>query len=148
MHLATYRGSGLPGKRLPSLDASRSLCYEMSVMLSRIGITLVVAITLPAAATPLSARTCILSNVASEKACKLRCCANMTCCITSSKNTAPSSQPLSKHGSSQETNAISAPTVVAVLPHQSGDDWPRHQVDIASAALSPPRLPLLCTFLI
>jgi len=60
-----------------------------------------VAAMLPVAAMPLSARSCILSNVASEKACKPGCCANKKCCETSEKNRATPSQPLAKSGADQ-----------------------------------------------
>jgi hypothetical protein len=70
--------------------------------------------TLPVAAMPLSARTCILSNVASEKACKPGCCANKKCCETSEKNRATPSQPLPKSGADQH-NIVVSPSVTAVV---------------------------------
>jgi hypothetical protein len=73
-----------------------------------------VAMALPVAATPLSARTCILSNVASEKACKPGCCANKKCCETSEKNRATPSQPLAKSGADQQ-NIVASPTAIAVV---------------------------------
>jgi hypothetical protein len=72
-----------------------------------------VAMALPVAATPLSARTCILSNVASEKACKPGCCANKKCCETSEKNRATPSQPLAKSGVDQQ-NLVASPSAIAV----------------------------------
>lgn len=47
---------------------------------------------------PLPAASCVLSNAPSEKACKMECCANKTCCATPRKETKPVSQPLSQNG--------------------------------------------------
>jgi hypothetical protein len=69
--------------------------------MSKVVISLMVAMALPVAAMPLSARTCILSNVASEKACKPGCCANKKCCETSEKNRTSPEQPLAKSGADQ-----------------------------------------------
>jgi hypothetical protein len=72
-----------------------------------------VAMVLPVAAMPLSARSCILSNVASQKACKPGCCANKKCCETSEKNRATPSQPLAKSGGEQQ-NIVASPSAIAV----------------------------------
>jgi hypothetical protein len=95
----------------------------------------------------LASRSCILSNVASEKACKPSCCANKTCCATSPKNTAPQSQPLAKGDSSQQLKATG---FVAALSFSSGEVGAEQFGFQAAAPLanSPPRLALLCTFLI
>jgi hypothetical protein len=42
----------------------------------------------------LPAASCILSNAPSDEACKSGCCANMTCCAVSHKNTGAAAQPL------------------------------------------------------
>jgi hypothetical protein len=129
--------------------STRSLtCAIRASMLSRIMISVVTTVTLMAAPLGSAARSCILVNAPSQKACQPRCCANMTCCATSAKNTAPSSQPLAKSGSASTTNAISAPTGFAVLPNQLWQDRLVGRTDLVLAALSPPRLSLLCTFLI
>jgi len=134
------------------VNAFRRLAVQLmlygDLMLSRIMISVVAAAAMLVTPIGSAARSCILVNAPSQTACQPRCCANMTCCITSSKNTAPSSQPLAKNASSHETNAICAPSVFAVLQHQSWENWSRCQIDGTSTALSPPRLPLLCTFLI
>ena len=116
-------------------------------MLSRIMISVATAVALVAAPMGSAARSCILVNAPSEKACQPRCCANMTCCVTSQKNTAPSSQPLAKSDSASATNTMCAPTEFVVL-HQLTEDRSVTRTDLTFAALSPPRLPLLCTFLI
>ncbi|MFZ1218584.1 MAG: hypothetical protein WAO00_04785 [Chthoniobacterales bacterium] len=56
------------------------------------------AVVLAMAVRPLQlpAASCILSNAPSHQACKLKCCANKTCCATSKKDTRPVSQLLSQ----------------------------------------------------
>ena len=110
-------------------------------------ISVATAVALVAAPMGSAARSCILVNAPSQKACQLRCCANMTCCVTSPKNKAPSSQPLAKSDSVSATNTICAPTGFVVL-HRLTEDRSVTRTDLVFAPLSPPRLPLLCTFLI
>lgn len=50
----------------------------------------------------LPAASCILSNASSYQACKRNCCANMTCCAVSEKNTGAASQPLSQSGAPEQ----------------------------------------------
>jgi hypothetical protein len=50
----------------------------------------------------LPAASCILSNAPSQEACKPNCCANMTCCAVSEKNTGPVSQPLVQGGPAKQ----------------------------------------------
>jgi len=116
-------------------------------IVSKIVISLMVAMMLPVAATPLSARACILSNVASEKACKPACCANKTCCATSSKNTAPPSQPVAKADSSQQLSATCFAVALPFSNYETGHEQFRFRATAPSAS-SPPQLALLCTFLI
>jgi hypothetical protein len=106
------------------------------------------AVALFTAPAGVAARSCILVNAPSQKACQPRCCANMTCCVTSPKNTAPSSEPLAKNGSASQVTTICAPTGFAVLLHQFTEDRSVTRTDLTLAALSPPRLSLLCSFLI
>lgn len=87
---------------------------RVSALMSKIVMSLMVAMALPVAAMPLSARTCILSNVASEKACTPGCCANKKCCETSEKNRATPSQPLAKSGGEQQ-NIVASPSAIAVV---------------------------------
>jgi hypothetical protein len=106
-----------------------------------------VAASLFTAPVGLAARSCILTNASSQKACQPSCCANKTCCVTSPKNTFPPSQPLAKPDSGQQ---LSATCVAAALPLPSrevGAEEFRFQA-AAPLANSPPRLALLCTFLI
>ena len=117
-------------------------------MISKIGMSVVLAMALFLAPARLSAATCILINAPSEKACDAGCCANKTCCETSQKNTAPPVQPLAKSGSNQH-NTVALPTVVVVAllnyapatesPISLGAEWTAH---------SPAPLALICIRLI
>src|SRR6516165_7588566 len=102
--------------RQPTGSTAGTPCAKRCVVLSRFGISILLAMMLPVAATPLSARSCILSNVPSEKMCKSGCCANKACCATSSENKATSSQPLAKADSSYKLNATSVALPSAVSP--------------------------------
>ena len=123
-------------------------CAIRTSMLSRIMISVAMAVALMGAPMGFAARSCILVNAPSQNACQPRCCANKTCCVTSSKNTAPSSQPLAKNDSASATNTICPPTGFVVLLHQLTEDCSVTRTDLTFTAHSPPRLPLLCTFLI
>jgi hypothetical protein len=116
-------------------------------MLSRIIISVAMAAALFMAPVGLAARSCILTNAASQKACQPSCCANKTCCATSPKNTAPPSQPLAKVDSGQQLSAICFAAALPLASCEVGADQFRFQA-AAPLADSPPRLALLCTFLI
>jgi hypothetical protein len=106
-----------------------------------------VAAMLPVAAMPLSARSCILSNVASEKACKPGCCANKKCCETSEKNRATPSQPLAKSGADQQ-NIIASCSATAVVGMDQ-DTTPKLVLRLGgNSSHSPPTLALICIRLI
>src|SRR5213596_2280793 len=116
-------------------------------MLSRIIVSAAMATALFIAPVGLAARSCILTNAPSQKACQPSCCANKTCCATSPKNTAPPSQPLAKADFGQQLSATCFAT--AALPFSSceaGAEQFRFQATSLSA--NSPRLALLCTFLI
>jgi hypothetical protein len=95
----------------------------------------------------LAARSCIFTNAPSQKACQPGSCANKTCCATSPKNTAPQSQPLAKADSGQQQNAICFASALPLSSCEAGAEQFRFQA-AAPSANSPPRLALLCTFLI
>src|ERR1700681_301087 len=61
----------------------------------------------------LPAASCILSNAPSHEACKSGCCANMTCCAVSEKNTGPASQPLLQSGAAKQQvlGLVAAPAI-------------------------------------
>jgi len=117
-------------------------------MLNRIMISVAVAVALVAAPVASAARSCILVSAPSEKACHPSCCANKTCCATSSKNTVPASQPLAKADAGQQ---LSATCVVTTAMPFSGSQAGAEQFRFHATSLpshSPPQLALLCTFLI
>jgi hypothetical protein len=138
----------VPLLRLCEIDAGHSLCYGVNAVLSRTVISVIVAMTVPLGATPLSARSCILSNVASEKACKPGCCANKKCCETSEKNRATPSQPLAKSGADQQ-NTVASPSATAIVGVDQ-DTTPKSilRLGATGSSHSPPTLALICIRLI
>ena len=110
-------------------------------------ISVAMAAALFMAPTGLDGRSCILVNAPSQKACQSNCCANKTCCATSSKNTAPQSQPLAKTDSGQQLSATCFAAALPLSSRELGAEQFRFQA-AAPLANSPPRLALLCTFLI
>jgi hypothetical protein len=110
-------------------------------------ISMAMAAALFTAPVGLAARSCILSSAPSQKACQPGCCANKTCCATSPKNTAPPSQPLAKADSGQQLSASCFVTALSFSSYEAGSEQFRFQ-PAAPLANSPPRLALLCTFLI
>jgi hypothetical protein len=95
----------------------------------------------------LPAATCILVNTQTEKPCKMDCCANKNCCATSHERTGAPNQPLAK--STVDTSAIVAPVIALPVPSSFFITSDSQFVSRAEpTAHSPPRLPLLCTFLI
>jgi hypothetical protein len=116
-------------------------------MLSRIVISVATAVALVVAPMGSAARSCILVNAPSQKACQSSCCANKTCCATSPKNTAPPSQPLAKADSSQQLKATGFVTALSFSSYEAGAEQFRFRV-ATPLANSPPRLALLCTLLI
>jgi len=116
-------------------------------MLSRIMISVVLAVAFVAAPVRISARSCILVNAPTQKACQPVCCANKTCCETSPKNTSPTAQPLAKSGSDQGNIAtLPSPVALAVLNYAPAESFVFSSRDCA--AHSPPPLALNCTRLI
>jgi hypothetical protein len=94
-----------------------------------------------------AARSCILSNAPSQKACQPSCCANKICCATSPKNTAPPSQPLAKADSGQQLTATCFAAALPLSSYEVGAERFAFQA-AAPLANSPPRLALFCTLLI
>jgi len=117
-------------------------------MLSRIIISTATAAALFTAPVGLVARSCILSSVPSQKACQPSCCANKTCCATSPKNTASPSQPLAKADSGQQLSATCFGAALSLSSCEIGAEQFRCQAASPSTHSPPPRLALLCTFLI
>ncbi len=116
-------------------------------MAGKIALSLLLVMTIILAPVRLSARTCILSNVATEKACQPGCCPNKTCCATSSQNTTATSQPFAKNGSAPELNTTFA-AITAIIPNRGPAAQQIAFSDATSYAHAPPQLAVLCTFLI
>jgi hypothetical protein len=129
------------------LDARSNLCYT-GIKLSRIIISMAMAAALFTAPVGLASRSCILPSAVSQKACQSSCCANKTCCATSSKNTAPTSQPLAKADSSYKLNATSIAVPADVSPGREFGTQRFALFNAASGAHSPPMLALICIRLI
>jgi hypothetical protein len=116
-------------------------------MLNRIMISVVLAVAVVAAPARISARSCILVNAPTQKACQPACCANKTCCETSHKNTSPPAQPLVKSGSDQGNIAtLPSPVAVAVLNYAALESWVFFTAD--RAVHSPAPFALICIRLI
>src|SRR5246127_3210488 len=111
-------------------------------MLSRIITSVAMAATLVTAPVSLTARSCILSSAPIQQACKPGCCANKTCCATSSEHKSTPSQPLTKGDSSYKVNATPVALLVVPPSLESGaQQFPVSNVD--SPAHSPPTLALI-----
>ena len=95
----------------------------------------------------LASRSCILTSAPAEQACKPACCANKTCCVTANEHKSTPTQPLAKDDSTQQLKATGFVTALSFSSFEVGAEQFRFQ---AAAPLSnaPPRLALLCTFLI
>src|SRR5437660_12862011 len=83
-------------------------------MLNRIIISVAMTAALLTAPVGLSARSCILSSAPAQQACKPGCCANKTCCATSSEHKSAPAHSLAKADSSYKVNAT--PVVLPIVP--------------------------------
>jgi hypothetical protein len=116
-------------------------------MAGRTALSLLLAMAIVIAPVSLSARPCILINAPSEKACDAACCANKTCCETSSKNTSAPSQPLAKAAADQQNIATLLSAVpVAVFNYIAEESFFFSSAE--GSAHSPPPLALICIRLI
>jgi hypothetical protein len=116
-------------------------------MLSRIITSAAMAAALITAPVSLTARSCILSSAPAQQACKPGCCANKTCCATSSEHKSTPSHPLTKADSSYKVNATSV--ALPVVPPTAEFGTQRFPVSNAeSGAHAPPPLALICIRLI
>src|ERR1700756_2841298 len=114
----------------------------MIAMLSRITTLVAMAAALVTAPVTMPARSCILSSAPVQQACKAACCANKTCCATSSQHKSAPSQPLTKGDSTYKVNATPVALLVVPPSLESGaQQFPVSNVD--SPAHSPPTLALI-----
>ena len=118
-----------------------------TLMLRNATIASVIIIAVFTAEVRLPTTPCIITNTADAKACSPGCCANKTCCATSHKRTGLPAQPLVKATVDQQNIATLSPTVSIPLAIQPTAEA-RYYLQIEPKAVSPPRLVLLCTFLI
>jgi hypothetical protein len=116
-------------------------------MLRRVTVGFVVGAALFAATVRLPATPCIVTNTPGPKACQPGCCANKACCATSHERTGPPVQPLAKSGLDQQ-NFAALPVTTAPLLTLSISNESKIVSQAEATAHSPPRLSLLCTFLI
>src|SRR5882724_12284844 len=108
-------------------------------MLSRIVLSIAMATALVTAPVSLTARSCILSSAPIQQACKPGCCANKTCCATSSQHKSNPSQPLTKTDSVYKVNATPvALPVVSPSPESGSQQFPAFNAE--RSAHSPPTL--------
>ena len=91
--------------------------------------------------------SCILSNAPSQEACKSNCCANMTCCAVSEKNTGPASQPLAQNGAAKQ-QMLGVVATAPVISHATLAVAPIVCATIPVRAHSPPPLAATCIRLI
>jgi hypothetical protein len=117
------------------------------VMFRRVTVCLAVVAALFSASVRLPAAPCIVTNTPGPKACEPGCCANKACCATSHQRTGPPVQPLAKSGLDQQ-NFAALPATTAPLLTLSITRESKFVSHAEPVAHSPPRLSLLCTFLI
>jgi len=130
----------------PWIRLLASIVLSDKPMLSRIMTSVALLAVLGAAPLRGSARSCIIYDTPVQKACQPACCAKV-CCATAPKKTTPASQPLAKSVATHELSATPAPVIAGGLPTAPER---QHVAPVGSAygGISPPRLALLCTFLI
>jgi hypothetical protein len=117
-------------------------------MLSRIITSAAMAAALITAPVSLTARSCILSSAPAQQACKPGCCANKTCCATSSVHKSTPSHPLTKADSSYKVNATSVAVATAASPSPEFGTQRFALSNAASGGHSPPTFALICIRLI
>ena len=123
------------------------LCAMHQPMRKTAAILFAVVLAMLTTSLQLPAASCILSNGPSHEACKSNCCANMTCCAMSEKNTGSASQPLAQNGAAKQQ----VPDVVAATPSSSLQPLgvaPIVYATIPVRAHSPPPLAASCIRLI
>jgi hypothetical protein len=117
-------------------------------MRRRAVILLAVAFAMLARPLHLPAASCILSTSPSEKACKMDCCANKSCCANSKGSKTPVSQPLHPTEIAKQQPVIGFVSVPLVDLLET-DGFPRSARDeIPSRAHAPPPLATSCIRLI
>src|SRR5205814_4473376 len=93
-------------------------------VISRIAVSLAVALALFAATVRLPATACVMTNTPSPKACAPGCCANKTCCLTSHERSGPPVQRLPKASTDQQHIAAIAAHAAVVAPGETTSKRP------------------------
>src|SRR3954453_14802506 len=117
-------------------------------MLSRIIVSLAMTALLFTAPVGFATRSCILSSAPVERACKPGSCANKSCCATSSEHKSIPAHQLAKADSSYDVNAAFVASAVTVPPSPEIGSQKFLLSNAQVVAHSPPRLAVLCSFLI
>jgi hypothetical protein len=116
-------------------------------MIRRITTSLAMMTVLFAATIRLPASPCVVTNTASDKACRMGCCANKTCCATSHKRTGSPNQPAAKSSVDQQITTILPAAGAVVLPNGFAGDANFVPL-VGRANHAPPTLALICIRLI
>src|SRR4029077_5635096 len=117
------------------------------MMFRKVAVGFVVLAALFSASVRVPSAPCIVTNTPGPKACQPGWCANKACCRTSHERTGPPFQPLAKSGLDQQS-FTALPATTAPLLTLSSSSESRIVFHAEPVAHSPPRLSLLCTFLI
>jgi hypothetical protein len=126
----------------------RLLCATPELMRKSAAILLTVVLAMVVTPLRLPAASCILSNAPSQKACKMDCCANKTCCAVSEKNKGPGSQPLAQNAATKHQVIgllVTLPVAFSALSIQREPVAPEA---LPVRAHSPPPLAASCIRLI
>ena len=117
-------------------------------MARRLTLTVCILAALFVSAVRLPAASCPASSPPIGQACKQGSCPNQACCADAERNKSVSSPTLAKeNGANAQVVALLAPTLHAAFGGYQGIDR-RELVSRESVAFAPPRLAVLCTFLI
>jgi hypothetical protein len=123
------------------------VCATHQLMRNTAAILFAVVLAMLITPLQLPASSCILSNARSQEGCKSKCCANMTCCAVSEKNTGPASQPLAQSGAAKQQVLA----LIATGPSSSLQPFAAAPIVCATVpvgAHSPPPLAASCIRLI
>lgn len=135
-------------KRRRAVRPTAFVVLRVTLMLTRITLSLVLVAAVTVASERSASPACVLVNAPSQKACARACCANKSCCETSQKRTGAPTQPLAASGSHQE-NFVALTAVVS-----NGHVFPLRATEIPGFSIaehlrhSPATLALLCIRLI
>jgi hypothetical protein len=116
-------------------------------MIGRITTSLAMMTVLLVATIRLPASPCVVTNTASDKPCRMGCCANKTCCATSHKRTGAPNQPAAKSSVDQQIATMVATACVVAVPNRFAGDANFVPL-VGRTNHAPPILALICIRLI